>query len=148
MKFRGWLQLWVRQVYFATICRSCSKMFSIIPETNCNFLVIFILSTASSLNSDWSKILSFGKKLNANHETAYLLFQGWTKFYEFSLSDLRAGADIIDRLCVGGMGDLFGVCVKPLHQDVSLYVCMATRNNEGDDQIAFDKKLFLFLLIQ
>ncbi|XP_025088458.1 cytoplasmic dynein 2 heavy chain 1-like isoform X3 [Pomacea canaliculata] len=28
--------------------------------------------------------------------------QGWTKFYEFSLSDLRAGADIIDRLCASG----------------------------------------------
>ncbi|XP_076446844.1 LOW QUALITY PROTEIN: cytoplasmic dynein 2 heavy chain 1-like [Babylonia areolata] len=28
--------------------------------------------------------------------------QGWTKFYEFSLSDLRAGADIIDRFCVAG----------------------------------------------
>ena len=27
--------------------------------------------------------------------------QGWTKFYEFSLSDLRAGADIINRLSVG-----------------------------------------------
>ncbi|XP_071483964.1 LOW QUALITY PROTEIN: cytoplasmic dynein 2 heavy chain 1-like [Diadema antillarum] len=27
--------------------------------------------------------------------------QGWTKFYEFSMSDLRAGADIIDRLCRG-----------------------------------------------
>jgi hypothetical protein len=25
--------------------------------------------------------------------------QGWTKFYEFSFADLRAGADIIDRLC-------------------------------------------------
>ncbi|KAL2095874.1 hypothetical protein ACEWY4_008022 [Coilia grayii] len=28
--------------------------------------------------------------------------QGWTKFYEFSLSDLRAGYDIIDRLFEGG----------------------------------------------
>lgn len=28
--------------------------------------------------------------------------QGWTKFYEFSTSDLRAGADIIERLCKGG----------------------------------------------
>lgn len=28
--------------------------------------------------------------------------QGWTKFYEFSLADLRAGADIIDRLCAAG----------------------------------------------
>ncbi|KAK7096855.1 hypothetical protein V1264_003902 [Littorina saxatilis] len=28
--------------------------------------------------------------------------QGWTKFYEFSSSDLRAGADIIDRLCSAG----------------------------------------------
>ncbi|XP_009582830.1 PREDICTED: cytoplasmic dynein 2 heavy chain 1-like, partial [Fulmarus glacialis] len=27
--------------------------------------------------------------------------QGWTKFYEFSLSDLRAGFDIIDRLFEG-----------------------------------------------
>lgn len=24
--------------------------------------------------------------------------QGWTKFYEFSLGDMRAGADLIDRL--------------------------------------------------
>ncbi|KAJ3590900.1 hypothetical protein NHX12_008848, partial [Muraenolepis orangiensis] len=28
--------------------------------------------------------------------------QGWTKFYEFSLSDLRAGYEIIDRLFEGG----------------------------------------------
>ncbi|KAG7250362.1 hypothetical protein CRUP_020772, partial [Coryphaenoides rupestris] len=28
--------------------------------------------------------------------------QGWTKFYEFSLSDLRAGYEIIDRLFDGG----------------------------------------------
>ncbi|XP_061575223.1 dynein cytoplasmic 2 heavy chain 1 isoform X3 [Cololabis saira] len=28
--------------------------------------------------------------------------QGWTKFYEFSLSDLRAGFEIIDRLFEGG----------------------------------------------
>ncbi|CEO98015.1 hypothetical protein PBRA_006129 [Plasmodiophora brassicae] len=27
--------------------------------------------------------------------------QGWTKFYEFSLADLRAGADIIDGICSG-----------------------------------------------
>jgi dynein heavy chain 2 len=27
--------------------------------------------------------------------------QGWSKFYEFSLGDLRAGASIIDRLCKG-----------------------------------------------
>nr|XP_032832089.1 cytoplasmic dynein 2 heavy chain 1 [Petromyzon marinus]XP_032832097.1 cytoplasmic dynein 2 heavy chain 1 [Petromyzon marinus]XP_032832104.1 cytoplasmic dynein 2 heavy chain 1 [Petromyzon marinus] len=27
--------------------------------------------------------------------------QGWTQFYEFSLSDLRAGYDIIDRFCTG-----------------------------------------------
>ncbi|KAF3692878.1 Cytoplasmic dynein 2 heavy chain 1 [Channa argus] len=32
--------------------------------------------------------------------------QGWTKFYEFSLSDLRAGFEIIDRLFEGG---------KPFH---------------------------------
>ncbi|ESO93665.1 hypothetical protein LOTGIDRAFT_209197 [Lottia gigantea] len=32
--------------------------------------------------------------------------QGWTKFYEFSLSDLRAGANIIDRLCSGAGHDV------------------------------------------
>lgn len=30
-----------------------------------------------------------------------LLIQGWTKFYEFSMSDLRAGFEIIDRLFEG-----------------------------------------------
>lgn len=32
-------------------------------------------------------------------ERRMLIPQGWSKFYEFSLSDLRAGASIIDRLC-------------------------------------------------
>ncbi|CAG5115632.1 unnamed protein product, partial [Candidula unifasciata] len=32
--------------------------------------------------------------------------QGWTKFYEFSTSDLRAGADIIDRLCKAGQDSI------------------------------------------
>ena len=27
--------------------------------------------------------------------------QGWSKFYEFSLGDLRAAASVIDRLCAG-----------------------------------------------
>ena len=31
--------------------------------------------------------------------TLILFLQGWTKFYEFAFGDLRAGADIIDRLC-------------------------------------------------
>ena len=30
--------------------------------------------------------------------------QGWSKFYEFSLGDMRAGATIIDRLCRGSGG--------------------------------------------
>ena len=38
-------------------------------------------------------------------ERRMLIPQGWSKFYEFSLSDLRAGASIIERLCSGpGMG--------------------------------------------
>ena len=38
-------------------------------------------------------------------ERRMLIPQGWSKFYEFSLSDLRAGASIIDRLCAKpGMG--------------------------------------------
>ncbi|XP_074620352.1 cytoplasmic dynein 2 heavy chain 1-like [Acropora palmata] len=33
--------------------------------------------------------------------------QGWTKFYEFAFGDLRAGADIIDRLCTSaGSGNV------------------------------------------
>ena len=32
-------------------------------------------------------------------QTLILFPQGWTKFYEFAFGDLRAGADIIDRLC-------------------------------------------------
>ena len=28
-------------------------------------------------------------------------YQGWSKFYEFSLADMRAAAIIIDRLCRG-----------------------------------------------
>ncbi len=27
--------------------------------------------------------------------------QGWSKFYEFSLADLRTAASVIDRLCKG-----------------------------------------------
>ena len=38
-------------------------MFPTIPITNFNSLVAFILSSASALNLDWSKTLSFGKEL-------------------------------------------------------------------------------------
>ena len=38
-------------------------MFSTISKTNLNFSVTFILSSASALNLDWSKIFSFGKEL-------------------------------------------------------------------------------------
>ena len=38
-------------------------MFSTLPETNFNVSVRFILSSASALNLDQSKNLSFGKKL-------------------------------------------------------------------------------------
>ena len=41
----------------------------------------------------------------AEYAVNLLLFQGWTKFYEFSLSDLRAGFEIIDRLFEGKMAD-------------------------------------------
>ena len=35
-------------------------------------------------------------RVSTNHS---FFLQGWTKFYEFAFGDLRAGADIIDRLC-------------------------------------------------
>lgn len=37
--------------------------------------------------------------------------QGWSKFYEFSLADLRTAASVIDRLCSGKQGTLVCVCV-------------------------------------
>lgn len=40
--------------------------------------------------------------------------QGWTKFYEFSLSDLRAGFEIIDRL-------FEGVCWSCVYQGVLIF---------------------------
>ena len=39
-------------------------MFSILSETNLNFLVTFILLSAKAFNLDWFKILPFGKELN------------------------------------------------------------------------------------
>ena len=39
-------------------------MFSTLPNTNFNFLVTFILSSAKALNLDQSKTLLFGKELN------------------------------------------------------------------------------------
>ena len=39
------------------------KMFSTLSETNFNFYVTFILSSAKAFNLDQSKILSFGKGL-------------------------------------------------------------------------------------
>lgn len=50
----------------------------------------------------------FSKREKKGYDTLDVLFfkmcfycQGWTKFYEFSLSDLRAGFEIIDRLFEG-----------------------------------------------
>lgn len=48
-------------------------------------------------------------------------FQGWTKFYEFSLSDLRAGFEIIDRLFEGEETSTLAIIVYTVH--------MRTANN-------------------
>ena len=40
------------------------KMFSILSETNFNFLVTFIMLSAKTFNLDQLKILSFGKGLS------------------------------------------------------------------------------------
>ena len=39
-------------------------MFSAHPNTNFNFWITFILSSANAFNLDYSKILSFGKELS------------------------------------------------------------------------------------
>ena len=61
-------------------------MFSIILSKIAIFLVAFILLSASSLNLDWSKIMSFGKALTGQVEvrkefwflsTLYLICQFW-----------------------------------------------------------------------
>ncbi|XP_041357041.1 cytoplasmic dynein 2 heavy chain 1-like isoform X2 [Gigantopelta aegis] len=43
--------------------------------------------------------------------------QGWTKFYEFSLGDLRAGASIIDRLCQGSGQDVQWLFIHGLFEN-------------------------------
>lgn len=48
-------------------------------------------------------------------ERRMLIPQGWSKFYEFSLSDLRAGASIIDHLCANP-GMAVSECVCTLSQ--------------------------------
>ena len=47
-------------------------MFSTLPQTNFNFSVAFILSSASAFNVDQSISLSFGKELNLYHTTQSL----------------------------------------------------------------------------
>ena len=74
MKFHGWLQLGVRRVYFATISRSCSTMFSAHPNKNICFRVAFILSSASAFNLDQSKNLLFGKELTETYHLEIMTF--------------------------------------------------------------------------
>ena len=64
------------------------KIVSTIPKTNINFLVIFILSSASALNLANSKILLFGKVLmycfqncSAGNELLLTLSQTSPGFY-------------------------------------------------------------------
>ena len=40
----------------------------------------------------------------------------------------------------------FGACINPLHQDLSLYVCMETENNMGDEQLPLTRNRFFFHL--
>ena len=55
-------------------------MFSYIRKTNFNFLIAFILSSASSLNTGWSKILLFGKELKCTHvHVKQMAFYSFTK---------------------------------------------------------------------
>ncbi|XP_076054654.1 dynein cytoplasmic heavy chain beethoven [Oratosquilla oratoria] len=43
--------------------------------------------------------------------------QGWSKFYEFSFADLRAGADILDRLFKQGSGEIKWDYVHGLYEN-------------------------------
>lgn len=67
-----------------------------------------------------------GSKVNTV-QLSLLLFpllcfiQGWTKFYEFSMADLRAGFEIIDRLFEGRRADL-----RSARLLCSTYMVMAT----------------------
>ena len=61
----------------------------------------------------------------------FVSFQGWTKFYEFSLSDLRAGADIIDRLCVSGKLCWLWTDNKQLMPDRDIYSGISYYTHSG-----------------
>ena len=49
------------------------QCFSTLPRSNLNLSVTFILMSANALNSDQSKILSFGKALNGQCPEYYVL---------------------------------------------------------------------------
>jgi len=66
--------------------------------------------------------------------------QGWTKFYEFAFGDLRAGADIIDRLCTeAGSGAVRWKFVHGLFEN-AIY--------GGRIDNTFDAKVLLSYLLQ
>ena len=62
-------------------------MFSAHPNTNFNFWITFILSSANAFNLDYSKILSFGKELK-NYQTSRIhinLLRLWKPFSAHTL---------------------------------------------------------------
>lgn len=44
-------------------------------------------------------LIKLGGLTEGETNVRFSVRQGWTKFYEFSMADLRAGAEMIDRLC-------------------------------------------------
>ena len=80
---------------------SFPTMFSILPTTNLNFSVIFILSSENAPQLDQSKILLFGKGLTFCHflhvvEPVYLTIQQALTFPKRQILDLTKLKEFAD----------------------------------------------------
>ena len=73
-------------------------MFSILSETNFNFLVTFIMLSAKTFNLDQSKILSFGKGLNLVWCFNYGSY--------ISLTEFTSATYLLPVLCLGLFSDI------------------------------------------
>ncbi|PKU42265.1 cytoplasmic dynein 2 heavy chain 1 [Limosa lapponica baueri] len=97
---------------YLPLAESASKMYFIISDlSKINNMYRFSLAAFlrlfqralqneqdSSNTEERIKSLIGSLKHTVYEYVCHCLFKGWTKFYEFSLSDFRAGFDIIDRL--------------------------------------------------
>ncbi|XP_063807614.1 cytoplasmic dynein 2 heavy chain 1 isoform X2 [Pseudophryne corroboree] len=106
--FRLWLTAEVHPKFTPILLQSSLKItYEAPPGLKKNLLRTYESWTAeqiskNSLSSRAQALFSLAWFHAVCQERRNYIPQGWTKFYEFSLADLRAAYDIIDRLFEGG----------------------------------------------